>query len=532
MQNFEVANSMHFRPSVAALVNSPLVAVLLLVAPTPVPAQMNGRAAQLASPSAYQADAAVLRRALETLHPGLYRYSSPVELERRFAELEARLASATTPAAAYLAIARFTSTLRCGHTFPNPANQPNATADAVFRYTPRVPFYFRWLDGRMIVTHDASPEHAFPQGTEVLAINGLPTATILSRLLEYARTDGGNEAKRVANLAVHPAERWEAFDVYFPLLFPQPSGQWTFKVRAAHESSRIVRAVPAMVAQRMAVYDSLRHIARDTTSPPWTFGVDRDGVATLAMPSWVTFNDHWDWQGFIHRAFAELAARRATTLIVDLRGNEGGTSVGDVILAHLTDRDIVPTQLRRYTRYRRIPADLKPYLDTWNRSFDDWGAAAIPATAPPGGGTDGFFRLTRSGDDSVGSAIQPVAPRFSGKVFVLVGPDNSSATFEFALAVRERRLGTLVGQPTGGNQRGINGGAFYFLRLPNSGVEVDLPLIGFFPSSNQPDAGLTPDVIVRVTSDDVAQGRDLEVAAVRKLTPRARGAGSGQADQR
>jgi hypothetical protein len=510
---------MHFRPSNYALVSLPLVGVLLLVAAAPAPAQPNAGGAQVSS--GYQADAAVLRRALETLHPGLYRYNSPVELERRFAELEERLARATTPAAAYLAIARFTSTLRCGHTFPNPANQPDAIADAVFRRTPRVPFYFRWLDGRMIVTHDASAEHAFPRGTEVLAVNGVPIAAILSRLLEYARTDGANEAKRIANLGVHPAERWEAFDVYFPLVFPQPTGQWTFKVRTPSDSPRVVRAIPATVAQRMAVYDSLRRISRDTTTPPWTFRVDDDGVATLAMPSWVTFNDHWDWQGFIHRAFAELAARRATTLIVDVRGNEGGTSVGDVILAHLTDRDIVPTQLRRYTRYRSIPTDLKPYLDTWDRSFDDWGAAATPAPAPSGGGIDGYFHLTRADDDSAGSVIHPVAPRFGGTVFVLVGADNSSATFEFALAVREQRLATLVGQPTGGNQGGINGGAFYFLRLPNSGVEVDLPLIGFFPPSNRPNAGLTPDVVVRVTPDDVARGRDPEVAAVRTLLARA-----------
>ena len=218
-----------------------------------------------------------------------------------------------------------------------------------------MPFYFRWLDGRMVVTHDVSAEQAFPRGTQVLAINALPTAAILSGLLEYARTDGANEAKRVANLGVHPAERWEAFDVYLPLVFPQPPGQWTFTIRTPNGSPHTVRAMPATVAQRMAVYDSLRRVARDTTSPPWTFRVDDDGVATPVMPSWVTFNDRWDWQGFIHRAFAELAARRATTLIVDLRGNEGGTSVGDMILAHLTDRAIVPTELRRYTRYRSIP---------------------------------------------------------------------------------------------------------------------------------------------------------------------------------
>ena len=522
---------MHLRPSIPVSLNVPLVGVLVLAAAAPAAAQVDA-AAPVSSPAAYQADAQVLRRALETLHPGLYRYSSPAELERRFTELEERLASAATPAAAYLAVARFTSTLRCGHTFPNPANQPNAIADAVFRHTPRVPFYFRWLDRRMIVTHDASSEHAFPPGTEVLAINGVPTTTILTHLLDYARSDGANEAKRLANLGVHPPERWEAFDVYFPLVFPQPSGQWAFTVRPPRESPRIVRATPATVAQRMAVYDSLRRIERDTTSPPWSFRVDDDGIATLAMPSWVTFNDHWDWAGFIERAFAELVARRAATLIIDLRGNEGGTSVGDAILAHLTDKEIVPTQFRRYTRYRTIPADLKPYVDTWDRSFDDWASAATPAATPPGGGIDGFFRLTRFDDTSAGSVIQPVTPRFAGKVFVLVGADNSSATFEFALAVREQRLGTLVGQPTGGNQRGINGGAFYFLRLPNSGVEVDLPLIGFFPPTNRADAGLTPDVIVHVTPEDVARGRDPEVAAVRKLVARSGGDRARQADRR
>ena len=508
---------MHFRATAAAAANLPLVGAILLTAATSAAAQINAGAARVSVSAGYQADVSVLRRALENLHPGLYRYNSPAELERRFAELETRLAGASAPVAAYLAIARFTSTLRCGHTFPNPANQPNATADAVFRRTPRVPFYFRWLDGRMVVTHDASAERAFPRGTEVLAINGVPTATILSRLLEYARADGANNAKRLANLSVHPAERWEAFDVYFPLLFPQDWGQWSFEVRPPGESSRSVRAAPATVAQRMAVYDSLRRITRDTTSPPWTFRIEDDGLATLAMPSWVTFNDRWDWRGFVNRAFSELAARRATALVVDLRGNEGGTSVGDVILAHLTDHEIVPTQLRRYTRYRAIPADLKPYLDTWDRSFDDWGSSVTSAPTPPGGGAGGFFRLTLSGDDSAGSVIRPVAPRFGGKVFVLVGADNSSATFEFALAAREQRLGTLVGQPTGGNQRGINGGAFYFLRLPNSGVEVDLPLIGFFPPNDQPDAGLTPDVAVRVTPEDIAEGRDPEVAAIRKL---------------
>jgi hypothetical protein len=101
-------------------------------------------------------------------------------------------------------------------------------------------------------------------------------------------------------------------------------------------------------------------------------------------------------------------------------------------------------------------------------------------------------------------------------VFVLIGAVNSSATFDFARAVRRAGVGTLVGQTTGGNLRGINGGAFFFLNLPNSHIELDLPLIGQFPLEPQPDAGLRPDIEVQPGAADLAAGRDVELAAVRQ----------------
>ena len=37
---------------------------------------------------------------------------------------------------------------------------------------------------------------------------------------------------------------------------------------------------------------------------------------------------------------------------------------------------------------------------------------------------------------------------------------------------------------------------------------MDLPLIGYFPTTPQPDAGIVPDVRVAPTSADMAAGRD------------------------
>ncbi|MEQ1827390.1 MAG: hypothetical protein ABL921_15640 [Pirellula sp.] len=66
-----------------------------------------------------------------------------------------------------------------------------------------------------------------------------------------------------------------------------------------------------------------------------------------------------------------------------------------------------------------------------------------------------------------------------------------------------------------GNQRGINGGAFFVLRPPGSGLELDLPLIGQFPDGDRPDAGLQADIDVVTTVKDIAQGRDAELETVR-----------------
>jgi hypothetical protein len=254
--------------------------------------------------------------------------------------------------------------------------------------------------------------------------------------------------------------------------------------------------------QRLAAVGNLEDPKADPDKPAWDLRFLDARTARLRMPSWALYESKRDWKAFLEKSFDTIVRQRARDLVVDRRENEGGLSVGDELLSHLIASDLPPEPVTRRVRYRSVPADLVPYLDTWDRSFLDWGPSAVD----PSGG---FFRLTRSDNDAAGNLVRPRPPRFTGLVFVLVGVANSSATFEFAQAVRLHRLGTLVGRPTGGNQRGVNGGAFFFLRLPRSGIELDLPLIGQFPD------GQWPDVLVVPTVSDIARGGDAEVDAVR-----------------
>ena len=441
-------------------------------------------------------DVRILREALK-LHPGLYRYSSPAAIEERLLRLERDFAGTPTTERRYLLLSLFMASLRCGHSYCNFFNQKKPVAQSLFDRPTRLPFHFAWIGGRMIVTSDPGGL-GIARGTAVVSVNGVPASTMLEALMPFARADGGNDGKRVALLGVAGSESIETFDVFHGLVFGAPAGgAHRLELRPPRGPRRVVELPAIGLAQRRA-----RMTVRDPKSdaPVWDWTIGADGIARLNMPSWALYDSGWDWRTWLDDRLSSLGGARG--LIVDLRENEGGEDCGDFLLARLARRPIGQPPAERRVRFARTPESLDPYLDTWDKSFRTLGA-----TARPVGG--GFLRLA-DGPDGI---IRPRGPRVDLPVAALIGPVNSSATFHFAQKARRSGLVRLFGRTTGGNRRGINGGAYFFVRLPASGLEFDLPLIGYFPPGRPPDAGLSPDVELAPTAADIARGRDPAMAA-------------------
>lgn len=426
-------------------------------------------------------DMSVLRQALD-LHPGLYRYLSPSAVNSGIQQLEREWGANPALPARYLALSRFLATIRCGHSYANFFNQKRAVATPLFAGQTRLPFHFAWIDDATVVTNGSASGIA--RGSVITRIGDETPLNLRTRLMPLIRADGHNVAKRISLLEVRGDDTIETFDVFQGLVAPPRDAAFRISLRDPGGRRRSL-TIPAidLAGRRAQMADG----ANVKDGPVWQWRITDGDIAVLTMPGWANWGSKWDWQGWLSERLDSLGSARG--LIVDLRNNEGGADCGDMILARLIAKDFTPPRVEQRLRFRATPKVLDPYLDTWDASFRTLG---VGATALP----DGFFRRPDA-EDTLTIAVSP--KRITCPVRVLTSPVNSSATFQFASNFRSIGAGKLVGRPTGGNRRGINGGCFFFVRLPESGIEFDLPLVGYFPTVPQPDAGLLPDVFVAET---------------------------------
>ncbi len=460
------------------------------------------------TPQQLQADVAILRKAYETLHPGLYKYADTATINRYFAECQASLTHTQSLADAYLAFMKLTARFKCGHSYPNFYNQESAVKE-LFEQKNCLPFWFRLVENRMLVTKSA--DATVPVGAEILGINGVPVSNIIQTMLPLVRADGSNDGKRRELLQLS-GQNYEYFDVLLPLLFPTRTPSFALKMINLRNKRPLLATVQGVLHT-----DRNAQIKRDfpaETDTNATFGWVDANTALLTINSLASWDNSFKYGKFYDAAVTEFNQKKGQNLIIDIRRCEGGDLWnGKQLIRHLLTKPIVINEQQDCWAYVSMDSSLSQYID--NQWAYQWRYRHA----------DDFVRLPsgqyRGKKDGHGMRLDPSENHLNlpGRVFLLTSATNSSAAWQFASVMREHQLATLVGQETGGNQKGITAGSLFFMLLPNTKIEVDVPLIGmdYTEAAKRPDAGLKPDVLVKPTVNALLQGTDQELAAVARL---------------
>lgn len=457
--------------------------------------------------SALQGDFLLAKNALLSLHPGLYRYNTPQQIDSLFSVYEARFQKPMTYREAYLAYSEMLATIRCGHTYANFFNQSGFIQEVVFNQADKLPFLFRIIDGRMIITQNLSRNPILDNYPEILSINGIETEDILKELIHFVKADGANDSKRLADLNLFGIGPFESFDVYFPLRFPPTDGVYDLKIKMSENG--LTEEVKIQTITRKERTEKLLQDSIDATTKAddlWKLEFWDDGTAYLKLGTFDVFQLGFEWDDFLKDAFTQIRKRKITNLVLDIRWNEGGQDEILLYLGRMLAKEPVSAVERtEFVAYEKVPDELIPYLSTWMQEVYDF-------TGKVNKGENGLYRLTSP--DNL--QVEPMSKGFKGNVYLLVNEANSSATFYFAELAKSSRLATLVGTTTGGSQKGLNGGTMFFFRLPNSKIEFDIPIIGTF-SLEKPDIGIAADIEVRETVESLRSGIDPVIVKVKEL---------------
>lgn len=458
------------------------------------------------SPAAMQRDLSILHDAWTSLHPGLYRYNTPQQIEDDFALLKLKCNHPLPEKQFYLLLSQLAQKIKCGHTYLNPRNLDSATASRVLPQKV-IPVFFEVIGRRQLIVTQCVANSPIRRGDEILAIDGFPARRIMDSLLTVSRSDGEHSmGKKYNNMNETPDEAngYSLFDIYFPLFFK--GGDQMILTVKTYSSGRIsFQTVDLMsLDNRIAAYTK-RYGPVPTGERSWAYRHLDTHTAYMKFGTFAFWNSSFSEKHYVDSIFDDLCRHpQIKNIVIDIRGNEGGDNTGDYILSYITHSKLgCDDPDHPCYRFLTVPDSLLPYLPTWDKSFK---APKNPAN---------FFTNPLGLHERIGGSddcayIEPQAKRFKGRVYVLINAKNSSAGYEMARNVQVNHLGKLIGETTGGSQQGINGGEFLFLTLPNSHFEIDLPLI-FNYHPNKPDSGIRPDVAVATRQADIANGRDAQL---------------------
>ncbi|XWW47652.1 hypothetical protein JYG30_09500 [Fibrella sp. USSR17] len=459
-----------------------------------------------------RSDFRLMRRAMEEAHPGLYRYHSRDSISRWFDAAEARLTQPMTELQFRRAVEPTIDRIGCGHT-----DLYGSKAYVKYRKKhPLRPFPVDVfvLDNKLYVRENRSTDTTVRRGAEILAVNGYPAGTLLNRFYQYISSDGYNQTFKpyVLNTGLFTSYYTLAFGMDSTaqqLMLRDSTGQvrtLTFRVRPgalkAGADSVEKRVIPASKPRK----PKPRKPEQSQDEPRTLTFSERDSSVALLKVSSFTGSGQ---RAFFRESFKAIARRKTVTnLIIDVRGNLGGNSgTSAKLVSYLVDEP--------FQAYTQVDANVRQvsfnqhlgwkFWRFWLRNF-------FTHKTP-----EGTFRRT-----GVIKLIKPTTKNgFRGRVFVLTNGGTFSAASIFTSLAKHNAAArvTVIGRETGGGEYGCNAFTSPYMTLPETGVQLRLPLYKIvlaIPGVDQ-GHGVLPDVPVVYTAPDVLSAKDLDLEKVYEL---------------
>jgi C-terminal processing protease CtpA/Prc len=326
------------------------------------------------------------------------------------------------------------------------------------------------------------PGSTLAPATEIVSINGKSIDKLIKVLFENIFADG-----RVVS------SKYEELNNFFAgyyATFIGPANKFTVGYIGAN-GKKETTILPSINKSKI----TNEALSNDTFSITYPSA----GIALLRIPVFEDEGKRPSYSDFLANTFKEIKGKKISSLIIDLRDNEGGTDAfGFKLYSYLTTKPF------RYYDHFTVVTN-KPYSFAEYAQFPP-GIDVLKKTLVKVNNEYHFIHK-----DGL-SLLQPQPDAFTGKVYILQNGYSFSVTSEFCSIAKDNGRAVTIGDENGGTFQGNNSGAFALVQLPNTKIGLDIPLLGYYMHLQHPHPsahGIPADYNIIPSIKDVLQKKDV-----------------------
>lgn len=461
-----------------------IIYTLFFVFALSVSLMADNKNSNIIQPKKLQEDFTQLYNDLKASHYNLYANVTQDEYDNQFTQIQSKLARPLNKLQAQVLFQQFVAFGKIAHAniaFPNEAYDTYRKNNGK-----TFPIYVKINGNKWLISEDYS-SHKLPKNTQITHINNLPIETLLHKLLKYISADTPAIASSLLEFQL-PQYLW---------LLDQQNNQ----LNQSNNITIILNGKTKKIAVDNISLKTLKQRIAENTSQSDTnneklreYRLLSNNIAYLKPGPFYNAeqpSDVWNNQNyvkFIDEAFEYFLAKKAQTLVIDVRNNPGGTnSFSDPLISWFANQPFQFASKFLVKSSQHAQQSNKRRIESSNKDDDFTSMQLAKSYDKNQYGTVFEFPLEK--------ALPRTDKQFKGKIFVLIDRSTYSNAVSLAAIVKDYGFGKIIGEPS--VDFATTYASMETFKLKNSGITVSFPKAHIIRPSGDKKAGpVYPDILL------------------------------------